>query len=82
MNNEKLFLGPGSKLIIPFRSSHSFTQNFGHPLVITPTYSNYEVPWGYWYIPYPFEITRKASYLEIYIMSNYKMCGPNKQPWS
>jgi hypothetical protein len=66
MTDPKLFLGPGSHLIQPFllRSSNK-------------GYTNAKVPWGHWYRDYPFEILREASYLEIYIMSQYRLCKPS-----
>lgn len=67
MTDAKLFLGPGDHLIVPTLRS------YGGNIV------QRKVKWGWWYTTYPFKLIRKATYLEIYIMSNYTMCGSKNE---
>lgn len=61
--DEKLFVGPGTRLIIPF-------------VLQSNKISKTSVPWGYYYKEYPFELIRKASYLELYICTKYQYNKP------
>ena len=68
MRDKKLFLGPGYHLIVP--SVNPTNHN---------TYIQNKVPWGWWYFTNPFELSHKASYLEIYILTEYEIGKPPKK---
>lgn len=68
MANLRLFLGPGDHLIQPIKLKNGHGQ-----------YEQQKVPFGFWYQDLPFKLVRKATYMELYIMSNYRICKPQSE---
>lgn len=64
MDSETIFLGPGEFIIIPKISYN--------PYIV----QRVDIPFGWWYSLANANPIRQASYLEIYIMSDYKIYKP------